>query len=334
MHIFSTNQATHVYVAKVLKDSVTDLTASTAEVGHTVVKATPDKSAIYFQHKGAGGLTRSDLIDVKNILYAKATKAADMQRALKVSTVTLNADVNGGQPVVGQDYVLRVTFDGYIGISPEDSQYWKHAIVHVTNGMDASAFYKQMALSLAKNMSREAKKLITIELNDGTEVTARTKEATLSGTYTSLVIKEVEQDWLLGTKQIKPLNITVVPTEIMVKEGDTLHPVKWGTVVNSVGAKIKNGKDMADLEYFHMGERGDQYRMVGFPDYVPTTYLVDPTKEYDTINIHYAYVGSNESCQKSEKDIILIVPAGQTKQFVDKINELITASGVQINELA
>lgn len=327
MHIFSTNQATHVYVAKTFQDAVTDL----SNVGDTLVKATPDKSAIYFQHKGAGGLTRSDLIDVKNILYAKVTKAADMQRALKVSTVTLNADVNGGQPVVGQDYVLRVTFDGYIGISPEDSQYWKHAIVHVTNGMDASAFYKQMALSLAKNMSREAKKLITIELNDGTEVTARTKEATLSGTYTSLVIKEVEQDWLLGTKQIKPLNITVVPTEIMVKEGDTLHPVKWGTVVNSVGAKIKNGKDMADLEYFHMGERGDQYRMVGFPDYVPTTYLVDPTKEYDTINIHYAYVGSNESCQKSEKDIILIVPAGKGTEFAGKINPLITASGIVIN---
>lgn len=329
MHIFSTNQATHVYVAKAKQDTVTGLT----NLGDTLVKATPDKSAIYFQHKGAGGIVRSDLIDVKNILYAKATKAADMERALKVSTVTLNANVNGGQPVVGQDYVLRVTFDGYIGISPEDSQYWKHAIVHVTTGMDASGFYKQMALSLAKNMSREARKLIAIKLGN-TEVTARTKEADLSGTYTSLVIEEVEQDWLLGTKQIKPLNITVVPTEIMVKEGDTLHPVKWGTVVDSKGAKIKNGKDMADLEYFHMGERGDQYRMVGFPDYVPTTYLVDPTKEYDTITIHYAYVGSNDSCQKSEKDLILIIPAGQTGDFVTAINTLITASGIEINTLS
>lgn len=326
MHIFSTNQATHVYVAKAFKDAVTDF----GDLGDTLVKATPDKSAIYFQHKGAGGLTRSDLIDVKNILYAKVTKAADMQRALKVSTVTLNADVNGGQPVIGQDYVLRVTFDGYIGISPEDSQYWKHAIVHVTNGMTASDFYKQMALSLAKNMSREARKLIAIKLGSD-EVTARTKEATLTGTYTSLIIEEVEQDWLLGTKQLKSLGVTVVPTEIMVKEGDTLHPVKWGKVVESKGNAIKNGKDMADLEYFHMGERGDQYRMVGFPDYVPTTYLVDPTKEYDTINIHYAYVGSNESCQKSEKDIILIVPAGKGTEFAGKINPLITASGIVIN---
>lgn len=326
MHIFSTNQATHVYVAKEFKDGVTNL----ANLGDTLVKATPDKSAIYFQHKGAGGLTRSDLIDVKNILYAKVTPASKMQKNLKVCTVTLDEDVNGGQPVVGQDYVLRVTFDGYIGISPEDSQYWKHAIVHVNNGMDASKFYKQMALSLAKNMSREARKLITIELNDGTEVTAHTKEATLSGTYTSLVIKEVEQEWLLGTKQLKPLNITVVPTDIMVKEGNTLNPVKWGKVVESKGATINNGKDMADLEYFHMGERGDQYRMVGFPDYVPTTYLVDPTKEYDTVNIHYAYVGSNECCQKSEKDIILIVPAGKGTEVAGKINPLITASGITL----
>ena len=326
MHIFSTNQATHVYVAKEFKDGVDNL----ANLGDTLVKATPDKSAIYFQHKGAGGLTRSDLIDVKNILYAKVTPASKMQKNLKVCTVTLDEDVNGGQPVVGQDYVLRVTFDGYIGISPEDSQYWKHAIVHVNNGMDASKFYKQMALSLAKNMSREARKLITIELNDGTEVTAHTKEATLSGTYTSLVIKEVEQEWLLGTKQLKPLNITVVPTDIMVKEGNTLNPVKWGKVVESKGAVINNGKDMADLEYFHMGERGDQYRMVGFPDYVPTTYLVDPTKEYDTVNIHYAYVGSNECCQKSEKDIILIVPAGKGTEVAGKINPLITASSITL----
>lgn len=329
MHIFSTNQATHVYVAKAKQDTVTGLT----NLGDTLVKATPDKSAIYFQHKGAGGIVRSDLIDVKNILYAKATKAADMQKHLKVNTVTLDATVNGGNPVVGQDYVLRVTFDGYIGISPEDSQYWKHAIVHVTNGMTASDFYKQMALSLAKNMSREARKLIAIKLGSD-EVTARTKEATLTGTYTSLIIEEVEQDWLLGTKQLKSLGVTVVPTEIMVKEGDTLHPVKWGKVVESKGNAIKNGKDMADLEYFHMGERGDQYRMVGFPDYVPTTYLVDPTKEYDTITIHYAYVGSNDSCQKSEKDLILIIPAGQTGDFVTAINALITASGIEINTLS
>ena len=324
MNIFSTNQVNQVYVANALKENVAALT----NLGDIVVKTTPDKSAIYFQHKGAGGIVRSDLIEVKNILWGKTTKAKDMARKLKVVTVTLDNTVNGGNPIVGQDYILRIAFDGYIGVSPEDSQYWKHGVVHITNGMTASDFYKQMALSLAKNMSREAVKLIKITLSDSTEVLPNTKASDLAGSYTNLVITEVEQDWILGTKQQKALTFNVVPTEIDVKEGDIYTPTKWGNVSIGAGDPIKNGKLMADYEYFYMGERGDQYRMVGFPDYVPTKYLVDPSIEYDTIALHYSYIGSNESVQKSEKDITLIVPVESTKAILEKLNPLIAASGV------
>ena len=326
MNIFSTNQVNQVYVANALKENVAALT----DLGDIVVKATPDKSAIYFQHKGTGGIVRSDLIEVKNILWGKTTKAKDMARKLKVATVTLDNTVNGGNPIVGQDYILRIAFDGYIGVSPEDSQYWKHGVVHITNGMTASDFYKQMALSLAKNMSRESVKLIKITLSDGTEVLPNTKASDLAGSYTNLVITEVEQDWILGTKQQKALTFNVVPTEIDVKEGDIYTPIKWGNVAISAGDSIKNGKLMADYEYFYMGERGDQYRMVGFPDYVPTKYLVDPSKEYDTIALHYSYIGSNESVQKSEKDVTLIVPTGGVAALIAKINPLIAASGVTL----
>lgn len=325
MNIFSTNQANQVYVAKALKEGV----ATLADLGDIAVKATPDKSAIYFQYKGAGGLVRSDLIEVKNILWGKTTKAEAMAKKLKVATVALDSTVNGGAPITGQDYILRIAFTGYMGISPEDSQYWKHGVVHATSGMTASDFYKQMALSLAKNMGREAVKLVKITLSDGTEVLPNTKASALAGTYTNLAITEVEQDWILGTKQQKTITFDVMPTEVDVKEGDTYTPTKWGIVTISAGAPIKNGKIMADYEYFHMGERGDQYRLVNFPDYVPTKYLVDPSKEYDTIALHYSYIGSNESVQKSEKDITLIVPVGGTATLiVKKINPLIASSGV------
>lgn len=52
--------------------------------------------------------------------------------------------------------------------------------------------------------------------------------------------------------------------------------------------------------------------MVNWPNYVPTKYLVDPTKEYDTIAIHFAYTGANHSVQMSEKDITILVPADAT----------------------
>lgn len=322
--IFTENQATLVYVAKALK---TDF-ASLKDAGDILVKATPDKQAIYFQHKGVADISRSDLIEVKNIIYAKATSAKAMEKKLKNATVTLDASVNSGKPIAGQDYVLRLVFSGYIGISPEDSQYWKYGVVHATNGMSASDFYKKMALSIAKNMSREAVQFIKVFLGD-TEVTSRTKEDKLTGTYTGVTIKEVAPDWIRGTKQEKIVRLTVEPTTVNDGTGD----VVWGTVKYSDGDTLKNGKEIADMEYFFAGEKGDQYRLINWPDYVPTEYLVDPTQEYDVIDIHYSYIGSNESVQKSEKDIKLIVPAGKADGISKAINALITASGIQINTL-
>lgn len=322
--LFTENQATQLYVAKALKTDYSSLTTA----GDILVKATSDGQAIYFQQKGAADISRSDLIPVKNILYAKATAAADMAEKLRVATVTLSSSVNSGNPIAGQDYILRLTFDGYIGISPEDSQYWKYGSVHATSNMTASDFYKQMALSVAKNMSREAVQFIEVYLGD-TKVTPRTKESALTGTYTNIIIKEVAPDWILGTKQEKVVRLGVNPTTV----NDGTSDLVWGTVAWSDGDTLPNGKKIADLEYFLAGEKGDQYRYIGWPDYVPTTYLVDPTATYDIIDIHYAYVGSNESVQKSEKDLILVVPAGNADTFSDAINTLITASGVTINTL-
>lgn len=326
MNIFSTNQANQVYVAKAIKENADALT----DLGDIAVKATPDKSAIYFQHKGAGGIVRSDLIEVKNILWGKTTKAKDMARKLKKATiVVLNRDKGD------QDYILKLVFTGYLGISPEDSQYWKYGVVHTNSYMTDSAFYKEMALSLAKNMSREATKLVKITLNTDSksiEVLPTTKRSTLKDTYVSMSIIEVEQDWVLGTKQQKGVTFDVLPQEVnVITDGITTNTI-WGDVKISTDGEIKNGKLMADYEYFHMGERGDQYRMVGFPDYVPTKYLVDPSKEYDTIALHYSYIGSNESAQKSEKDITLIVPTGGVKALIEKINPLIAASGVVLED--
>ena len=322
--IFTENQATLVYVAKALK---TDF-ASLKDAGDILVKAAPDKQAIYFQHKGVADISRSDLIEVKNIISANATAAKSMEKKLKNATVTLDSSVNGGKPITGQDYVLRLIFNGYIGISPEDSQYWKYGVVHATNGMSASDFYKKMALSIAKNMSREAVQFIKVFLGD-TEVTPRTKENKLTGTYTGVTIKEVAPDWIRGTKQEKIVRLTVEPTTV----NDGTSDVVWGTVEYSDGDTLKNGKEIADMEYFFAGEKGDQYRLINWPDYVPTEYLVDPTQEYDVIDIHYSYVGANESVQKSEKDIKLIVPAGNADGISKAINALITASGIQINTL-
>lgn len=358
MATFSTNQVRQLYVAKALK---THHVLASDAAGSIAVKSDTAKNHLYFEYKGADNLMRSDLIDIKNILYAKATDADAMAHELKSVTVTLDTNVNGGAPVAGQDYILRIAFRQYVGMSDED-KYFKYGMVHAYAGMDADEFYKVLALSIAKNFSREAVPLIKIEVHskatkDGggfdsngyMVVTPTTKDNGKSDTTNpyyaadthvtdidSIRITEVEQPWRLGVMAQTPVYFTVQPTTVLVNGDERI----WGTVTDNEDAgTIDNGKKIADLEYFCMGERGDIYRGVGFPHNIPTTYLVDPTVKYNVIDIHYAYVGSNESVQKSEKTITLVVPkVGANNQTSNKLaNDIIsainTATGLTIATL-
>ena len=335
---YSVNQVRQLYVAKVLK---TPHVLASDAAGSIAVKNDTAKNHMYFEYKGADNLMRSDLIDIKNILYAKATDADDMAHELKAVTVTLDSEVNAGAPVAGQDYILRIVFKQYVGMSDED-QYFKYGMVHAYAGMDADEFYKVLALSIAKNFSREVVPLIKIEVhskatkskggfdsNGYMVVTPTTKDNGKSDTTNpyydgtsavvadidSIRITEVEQPWRLGIMAQTPVDFTAQPTTVLVNGDDRI----WGTVTEGTNGTVGNGKAIADLEYFCMGERGDIYRGVGFPNNIPTTYLVDPSKTYYTFDIHYAYVGSNEAVQKSEKTITIV---GSDKT---KMNSLITA---------
>lgn len=331
MATFSTNQVRQLYVAKALKPSNV---IATDAAGAIAVKSDTAKTHLYFEYMGAGGMTRSDLIDIKNILHAKATDADDLAHDLAKYKLTLDASVNSGAPVAGQDYILRIAFRNYIGLSEED-QYFKYGMVHAYAGMTASDFYKTLALSLVKNFSREEEGLLKFYLETGgtnagtvagtpTEVTKDTKESTLTGTYTGIVIEEAPQEWILGVMEQTPVNFTLQPVTIIVNGDDRI----WGTVKQVAStSSIPDGRKIADLEYFCMGERGDVYRMVGFPNVIRTKYLVDPDTKYNVIDIHYTYVGPNESVQKSEKTITLVVPKVGATNSVSNVlaNSIITA---------
>lgn len=354
MATFSTNQVRQLYVVKKLES--TNILASDA-AGTIGVKADTAKNHLYFEYKGADNLMRSDLIDIKNILYAKATDATAMAHALKSVTVTLDTNVNEGTPVPGQDYILRIAFRQYVGMSDED-QYFKYGMVHAYADMNADKFYKVLAQSIAKNFSREVVPLIKIEVHSTEtkskggfddkgymEVTPSTKdtgaedatnpyydkESTVVSDIDSIRITEVEQPWRLGIMAQTPVNFTVQPTTVLVNGDDRI----WGTVTEGTNGTVGNGKAIADLEYFCMGERGDIYRGVGFPHNIVTTYLVDPTKTYYTFDIHYAYVGNNESVQKSEKDITIVCSdKGEFNSIVSAFNKAtgLTIAAIQDSE--
>lgn len=298
MATFSVNQNRQLFVAK-------NVVAETPTAVGDLKLSDKAGTYMYFQHMGYGGLTRSDKIDLSNVMYAKTTKAEALSRKLKKATVTLDTAVNDGNPISGQDYVLRIFFRQYIGNS-DIYQEAKYGVVHGYKGMTNSEFYKTLALSLAMNFSKEAVPLLKFYLETSTgvtEVTASTAKKALDDNYTGVVIEEVEQPWRLGLKKQEEVFFNVIPTTVLFNGEE----VTWGKVVNGTSeTTIKNGKKMADLEYFCMGERGDQYRQIGWPHNLDTKYLVDPEKEYNVLDIHYYFSDSGVNVQKSEKDITIL----------------------------
>ena len=290
MSVFSTRQNRQFYVANKLITGATAL----ANKGEMKVKSIGDiEKEVYFEVLGPDTVLKSDYIQVKNITAAKAIKAVDMETPMKKILVTLDSSVNGGTPVVGQDYILRINLRQFYGMSDQD-QYFKDAAVRGIKGMTAKQFYEAMEKALNLCFSRE--------------VGANAKSnpyLTFSSSASGLVIEEKPQSWHLGTEAQERVYFDVVPTTIYCDGADLI----WGSIADQTAStKIGNGKKIADLEYFCLGERGDQYRKIGWPNDVETVGMVDPTKTYDVFEIHYAFTDTDVNSYRSEKDITIAVP--------------------------
>lgn len=294
--VFSTNQVRQLYVALA--------NGQLTNAGDLKVNKTTDGKQLYFTYVGAMGDTmRSDLIDIDKITSITIKKASAMAKKRVCHLVTLDSAVNDGKPITGQDYILRLLFRQYVGMSEANTMN-KYGEVHVATDMTASDFYKKMAISVVQNCSKDINNLVEVELqtSDSTvPVSITTKEADLGGTYTGILIYEGKLVWRLGR-----VSQGTIPFECqfvdVVYNGDE---VKWGvtSLVPTKDKALPQGELIADLEYFCMGERGDIYRNMGWPNAIETKYLVDPTKTYDVITIHYHYEGTGLSSDKSEKDI-------------------------------
>lgn len=344
--VFSTNQVRQLYVVTAVQGTANNVDGKVSEsdaAGTIALKADAEGKNLYFQYKGADNVMRSDLISIADILHAKAVsaEATTQKHALKQAVVKLDSNVNEGNPIGGQDYILRICINPYVGMSDEEP-YYKYGVVHATRTMTPAQFYTKLAASLYKNFSKELGKMLEFTIagkvvgrvktdKDGNESLIDTTGVaiTVPGEYKDgITITEVEQEWTRGIKEQVNVNFTVTPTTVTY-DGDE---VKWGTVTVSDSISVRNnGRKIADLEYFCMGERGDQYRNIGWPNSIPTKYLADPDTAYNMLEIHYAYAGPNEGPQKSEKDITIVCANKATLNKL--IGQFATASGVKVAEL-
>ena len=328
--VFSTNQVRQLYVALA--------NGQLTNAGDLKVNKTTDGKQLYFTYVGAMGDTmRSDLIDVDKITSITIKKASDMAKKRVCHLVTLDSTINGGNPVTGQDYILRLLFRQYVGMSEANTMN-KYGEVHINTDMSASDFYKKMAISIVQNCSKDINNLVEVELQTSSSpvpVSVTTREADLGGTYTGILIYEGKLVWRLGR-----VSQGTIPFECqfvdIVYNGDV---VQWGktSLVHAKDKVLPQGELIADLEYFCMGERGDIYRNMGWPNAIETKYLVDPTKLYNIITIHYHYEGTGLSSDKSEKDIQIAAVASSNTDYTlanTILGEIQAITGTSVAELA
>lgn len=325
MFIGSDNQFRNLYVMKSYKASESALEA----VGDATLKVDTAKNAMYLVYKDTKDNLTSDIIDLKNLLYVKSTKAADMARKLNSQSVTLNED-----PISGQDYVLNVEVRNFVALG-DDSTHIKFGAVHAVKGMTKSAFYKAMALNLAKNLSREVSPILNVLLTKNNTTDGESEvpvlvngkmqilaELKATESYTDIIIDEVEQPWRRGVAQVEPVNFNTTCGTVLVDGDDVI----WGTVEKEEGDPVNNGKQIADMEWFYHGTRGDIYREATYPDNFDFKPLVDETKAYSTLDIHFAYVGPGVEVAKSERTITVVcADAAELNKLITAIK---TATGV------
>lgn len=270
-----------------------------------LVNKIEDNGTFWFTNTQKGKVvSKTDVVEADKILYATIKKGVDERRLLKSFVVSTPTGL-----IPGQDYVVKVAFNNYQGMGDTDMTV-KVGAAHAKSSTAVNELMGEIAWTLVKNLKSELAPLVKVSAaKTGTEITPTTTlEKAKEMDYTSGIrIEEVAQnDWVLGITPDEAVNFNVYIAPIEDEEGEEI--TDWATITSQSDTSkyVNNGRKMADLEYFAMGERGDQYRMAGWPNVIKTNYLIDPAEEYDSITIHYAFVDSNEGAQKSERDLMIV----------------------------
>lgn len=290
MAIFTTNSVRHFYVLKAEKTPEQGLT----NAGDYLLSETADGKK-YFQYMGEGGLIFSDLIDPKTITHVKYTAGKGTPTSKITVTLPEKASI-----VAGQDYVIRIKVLSHYSPAQE-AAIFQFGVVHANNDMvkTPKKFWDALAKSLEANLNKGEEKLFE-----------------LTTSATSLVIEEIPQtkNYKRGSISVKPVNFEVYTSESTLYFADETsgegyyETMLWGVTTKSEGDEpISNAYKIADMEHFYHGERGDVYRdsvaKIGWD----TKYMInDFSVNYNTLDIHFAFVDTGTESYRSEKDITLV----------------------------
>lgn len=323
---FSTNQVMHFYVNDSTKSCVASTEIAKRHDGGFKLVFTTDGNAP--SAKGANVVATTDVI--QNVLWGKLTQAERLAIPYTAAKITLDAKVNDGAPVKGEDYIVRVSYPEVGGLGNEG---WTTKTV-TARATEAGALYAALAVDLAKAFSNDG--VLAVYTTGGILLTGEEKVADVTTEGVIITQADPTATYEVGVAPIVVSPFTVSAPTIVI-EGEAVQPFAESSfeVVESVDDEdqpdtIPNGYKVADMEYFALGERGDQYRNAGWPDVIRKSkdyYKVDPAGEYDVLNVHYAFKGDNANAHLCEKDLIIVAPKAQRNKLSAIATAIETACG-------
>ena len=312
---FSINQVRHLFVASDPKAAG----GSLSDLGDTLACGVAGQT-LYIKHYGYDGVVASDKIAVENIISAKLTAGANLNTPLYKHTLAVST------ATAGQLYIVNVHFDHYIGLSPLDNSV-RTAVYRAKTGATTSTIAKGLRIALRAALGFQVSDTEASEAsgaNAGDINNYKEQLFTVTGSGANIIISEVATYWELG--KFPAGRVVRIPKNGVslgdIYDANGVASNAWGADTFAANGNAADAmKKLADLEYFCMGARADEYRTMGFPYNIDSKLEVNIATNYDVIDIHYAYVGSNESVQKSEKDLTILVPKDNTAfaQSIDAI---------------
>lgn len=253
----------------------------------------------------------SDRITIDNV--RQVTAKSYIPRTYRSDTISL-ASTN---VVVGQEYGLKIIFRNW-GSGSAENQYIKVIGGYVAQtGDDAEDIFDAIKANADLTFAKEPYPLLSFAVSG-------------SGASATLVVTELAQPFALGKMQGRQLDYTILFVPITKSSAEL---IEWGSIVTTkANPGLGFGKEVADMEYFFLGEGGDIYRQVGFPYTFNTVYLVDSTSYYDIITITYFYEDEGVNVQKSEKQLYIVckAPSGD-HAIAQSIAAALTTAGLTVD---
>ena len=325
MKNFNTNQTRHFYT--VIDDKTGSTLSAAGDIALSTIKQSTgaDVEAISFSYmNGDGNVTRTDSIavdKVKSINYGPAKGTPLMMNTVSINSSVFdisNKKINGTNgDALGKTFVTKVTItELYDYDEANNATYVATVVGDATSLGSADAFYKAMAVAIADSLPKNDPKYPKVKVFvKTTEVTPGMSVSDLAGVSSISGIKLVQgaQKFVLGKLSGEPCPFYVTASVKI----DDVSVAEWATITPAVSditnnIEIPGAFQLAELEYFALGERGDVYRGYLYPnDYDNSAnYLIDykTPKSYYVLSIEYYWAGNAENVQKSPRLLQLAAP--------------------------